>query len=103
MTLAVCERNFQDEGISGASTDRRAPNEAAAALAPGDVLATWKLDRLGRRLAHLSNVLLSATGRGRHGSRQGTQSASWPEIAVRKGVDVTPTQCQIAHVLAREH
>lgn len=50
---AGCELIFQDEGVSGASTDRRALNDALAVLAPGDVLVTWKLDRLGRSLAHL--------------------------------------------------
>jgi len=53
---AGCEQIFQDEGISGAATDRRALNEALAALEPGDVLVTWKLDRLGRSLAHLISI-----------------------------------------------
>jgi len=53
---AGCERIYQDEGISGAATDRRALNDALAALAPGDVLVTWKLDRLGRSLAHLISI-----------------------------------------------
>jgi DNA invertase Pin-like site-specific DNA recombinase len=53
LTRAGCERIFKDEGISGAVADRRALNEALSALAPGDVLITWKLDRLGRSLAHL--------------------------------------------------
>ena len=39
LTHAGCERIFQDEGISGAATDRRALNDALAALAPGDVEA----------------------------------------------------------------
>ena len=56
LTLAGCEKIFQDEGISGVVTDRRALNEALAALAPGDVLVTWKLDRLGRSLAHLIGI-----------------------------------------------
>lgn len=56
LTLAGCERIFQDEGISGAATDRRALNDALVALAPGDVLVTWKLDRLGRSLAHLIGI-----------------------------------------------
>jgi DNA invertase Pin-like site-specific DNA recombinase len=56
LSLAGCERIFQDEGISGATTDRQALNEALAALEPGDVLVTWKLDRLGRSLAHLIGI-----------------------------------------------
>lgn len=56
LALAGCERIFQDEGISGAAVDRSALNEALAALAPGDILVTWKLDRLGRSLAHLIEI-----------------------------------------------
>jgi DNA invertase Pin-like site-specific DNA recombinase len=53
LTRAGCERIFKDEGISGAVADRRALNDALRVLKPGDVLITWKLDRLGRSLAHL--------------------------------------------------
>jgi DNA invertase Pin-like site-specific DNA recombinase len=56
LALAGCEKIFQDEGISGAATDRRSLNEALGVLAPGDVLVTWKLDRLGRSLAHLIDI-----------------------------------------------
>jgi len=56
LTHAGCERIFQDEGISGAVTDRLALNDALTALTPGDVLVTWKLDRLGRSLAHLISI-----------------------------------------------
>ena len=51
-----CERIFCDEGISGAATDRRELNRALRALTAGDVLVVWKLDRLGRSLAHLIQV-----------------------------------------------
>jgi DNA invertase Pin-like site-specific DNA recombinase len=53
LTRAGCERIYKDQGISGAVADRRALNDALAVLTPGDVLITWKLDRLGRSLAHL--------------------------------------------------
>ena len=57
LALAGCQQVFQDEGVSGASRDRLALNSALAALAPGDVLVTWKLDRLGRSLAHLIEII----------------------------------------------
>lgn len=57
LTLAGCQQIFQDEGISGAATERRALKAALAALSPGDVLVTWKLDRLGRSLAHLIEII----------------------------------------------
>jgi DNA invertase Pin-like site-specific DNA recombinase len=56
LTHAGCEQIFSDEGISGAATDRRELNSALKALAAGDVLAVWKLDRLGRSLAHLIQI-----------------------------------------------
>lgn len=39
--------------MSGAIVTRPALNEALDALKAGDVLVVWKLDRLGRSLAHL--------------------------------------------------
>lgn len=51
-----CERVFCDEGVSGAATDRSELNRALRTLAAGDVLVVWKLDRLGRSLAHLIQV-----------------------------------------------
>lgn len=53
---AGCERLFCDEGISGAATERQGLNEALASLERGDILVVWKLDRLGRSLAHLIQV-----------------------------------------------
>lgn len=57
LRLAGCEKVFCDEGISGADTDRRELNNALRALAADDVLVVWKLDRLGRSLAHLIQVI----------------------------------------------
>lgn len=57
LTRAGCERIFQDEGLSGIATQRPALAEALATLRPGDVLVTWKLDRLGRSLAHLIDII----------------------------------------------
>ncbi len=56
LRLAGCQHVFCDEGISGAATERRALNEALATLEAGDVLVVWKLDRLGRSLAHLIQI-----------------------------------------------
>ena len=60
---AGCDRIFQDEGISGVAVSRPALNEALAALGPGDVLVTWKLDRLGRSLAHLIDIIAKLAAR----------------------------------------
>lgn len=66
LRAAGCEKVFCDEGISGAATDRQQLNRALRALAADDVLVVWKLDRLGRSLAHLIQVIthLEAEGVG---------------------------------------
>lgn len=43
---------------------RPALEQALAALKPGDVLVTWKLDRLGRSLAHLIEIIGELADRG---------------------------------------
>jgi DNA invertase Pin-like site-specific DNA recombinase len=57
LALAGCHQIFQDEGVNGADRNRAALKRALAMLAPGDVLVTWKLDRLGRSLAHLIEII----------------------------------------------
>lgn len=57
LRAAGCQQIFRDEGVSGAATDRRELNRALGALAAGDVLVVWKLDRLGRSLAHLMQIV----------------------------------------------
>src|SRR5512142_3513689 len=52
LTHAGCERIFTDVA-SGAQDERPGLAEAIAFLRPGDTLAVWKLDRLGRLLKHL--------------------------------------------------
>lgn len=56
---AGCELIFEDAGISGLVERRPALERAVAALQPGDTLVTWKLDRLGRSLAHLISLVAS--------------------------------------------
>ena len=54
---AGCVMIFRDEGISGASDDRPGLAAALQELQPGDMLAVWRLDRLGRSLVHLVGVI----------------------------------------------
>jgi len=51
-----CDRIFKDVG-SGAKTERPGLDEALAFLRKGDTLVVWKLDRLGRSLRHLIQVV----------------------------------------------
>jgi DNA invertase Pin-like site-specific DNA recombinase len=60
---AGCEDIFQDTG-SGADDGRKGLSQALAALASGDVLVVWKLDRLGRSLASLVGLVEALQGRG---------------------------------------
>lgn len=64
LRLAGCQQIFCDEGVSGAATQRRELARALAALSAGDVLVVWKLDRLGRSLAHLIQVVTELEGDG---------------------------------------
>jgi len=60
---AGCERVFEDTG-SGAQADRPGLAAALAYLRDGDVLAVWRLDRLGRSLPHLIETLGALEARG---------------------------------------
>jgi DNA invertase Pin-like site-specific DNA recombinase len=53
---ANCEKIFHDQ-ISGAKTKRPGLNEALTYLRDGDVLVVWRLDRLGRSLKHLIELV----------------------------------------------
>ena len=57
------ERLYQDHA-SGKRDDRPGLEACLKALRKGDTLVTWKLDRLGRDLRHLVNLVHDMTGRG---------------------------------------
>ena len=52
-----CDHVFTDEGKSGLSTDRPGLEAALAATQAGDMLVVWRLDRLGRSLIHLVDLV----------------------------------------------
>lgn len=60
---AGCERVFTDTA-SGAKAERAGLAAALDFLRPGDTLAVWKLDRLGRSLKHLIETVQELEGRG---------------------------------------
>lgn len=53
---AGCEKIYQ-EVASGAKTDRFVLNELMSNIRTGDTLIVWKLDRLGRNLKHLLQII----------------------------------------------
>lgn len=53
---AGCERIFQDIA-SGAKSKRTGLDEALSFVREGDTLVVWKLDRLGRSLKHLIDLI----------------------------------------------
>src|SRR2546428_907936 len=53
---AGCEKWFLDK-ITGSKAERKGLDEALAYLRPGDTLVVWKLDRAGRSLPHLIELL----------------------------------------------
>jgi DNA invertase Pin-like site-specific DNA recombinase len=57
------ERLYEDHA-SGKRDDRPGLEACLKALRKGDTLVTWKLDRLGRDLRHLVNLVHNLTGRG---------------------------------------
>ena len=63
LTAAGCERIFTDT-MTGTSTERPGLTKALAALSAGDTLIVWKLDRLGRSLAYLVQLVADLGGRG---------------------------------------
>ncbi len=57
LKAAGCEKLFTDEGVSGAVRSRSGLDAALAEVRAGDSLVVWKLDRLGRSLGFLIELI----------------------------------------------
>jgi DNA invertase Pin-like site-specific DNA recombinase len=64
LQAAGCEKIFTDEGVSGKYASRPHWDECLAYLRPGDTLITVKLDRIGRSLKNLIEVVNTLRERG---------------------------------------
>lgn len=84
-----CDRIFKDHGISGAKGKRPGLDDALKYLRPGDSLVVFKLDRLGRSVLHLSDLLTRFHNEGIH------------FCSMSEGINTTtPSGKMIFHVLA---
>src|SRR4051812_2401631 len=63
LTVAGCEHIYTDT-VSGSVTDRPGLTQALSHLRAGDTLVVWRLDRLGRSLAHLIDTVKQLQERG---------------------------------------
>ena len=64
VTIGVDPRNIYEDKASGAQRNRPGLDSALAFLQPGDCLIVWKLDRLGRSLSDLLNIMNDLKKRG---------------------------------------
>ena len=65
LAAAGCERIFTDHSISGAAVAKPELDKAISFVRPGeDVLIVWKLDRLGRSIRELIDVVADLQKRG---------------------------------------
>jgi len=72
-----CEIIYQDEGISGIAIERDGLTQVLSAIGTGDTLVVWKLDRLGRSLGFLCELV----------ERLGKQGAGFQSLT--DGIDTT--------------
>ncbi len=60
---AECDKWFLDK-MTGSKAERKGLDEALAYVRPGDIFVVWKLDRAGRSLTHLIELLKRLNERG---------------------------------------
>ena len=64
ISAGVDERNIFEDKASGAKDDRVGLAQALEYVKQGDVLVVWKLDRLGRSLPHLLEIVSQLKSKG---------------------------------------
>jgi DNA invertase Pin-like site-specific DNA recombinase len=64
LVAGVDERNIFQDKTSGARDKREGLTKALNFLKAGDCLVVWKLDRLGRSLSHLLQIIIDLQKRG---------------------------------------
>ena len=61
---AGCDKLVTDKGVSGNSSKRDGLDRAITQIQKGDVLVVWKLDRLGRSLSFLIELIEGLRNKG---------------------------------------
>ena len=85
---ANCDHIFEEK-MSGKIKERSALDEALAFMRKGDTLVVWKLDRLGRSLRHLLEVINNLMDDGMY------------FMSLQEKIDTTSTSCKlIFHIFA---
>ncbi|WP_332392872.1 recombinase family protein [Burkholderia ubonensis] len=64
LSAAGCVQTFTDRGVSGGALERPGLHALLKAMRPGDTLVVWRLDRLGRSLSHLIQLMTDLQRRG---------------------------------------
>jgi DNA invertase Pin-like site-specific DNA recombinase len=64
LQAAGCARIFEDFGVSGTNRRRTGLERALRSLKKGDTLVVYRLDRLGRSIGHLIDVIGKLQSRG---------------------------------------
>lgn len=64
LTEVGCKKIFEDHGYSGSKSNRPKLKEAISSLSRGDTFVVWKLDRLGRSLGHLVEMITDFSDKG---------------------------------------
>lgn len=54
---AGCEQIFVEHGVSGAKVSRPELDRMLSVIQPQDTIIVWKMDRLGRSMAHLASLV----------------------------------------------
>lgn len=62
----ACEKVFEDHGVSGSKASRARLDRMLSVLSEGDTVVVFKLDRLGRSVLHLSDLLVRFQKEGIH-------------------------------------
>ncbi|MEC4678960.1 MAG: recombinase family protein [Nitrospirota bacterium] len=65
LKAAGCDKIFTDKGISGVQIERDGLSQALLSVGEGDTLIVWKLDRLGRSLSFLIDLIKKFGEQGR--------------------------------------